>query len=156
MTSEPKRPDAAAACPCADLTATRVGVRPLPVDRKAAAMPEPSVAAEVHEPLDVELHLAAQITLDFVIRVEDVADELHFAIRKLVYALVLSDLRLLADLLRERGPDTVHVRQCEEDVLTAGQVDTGNTCHRKSSEDAVAAPVEVFLGTTSPSLRVTS
>src|SRR3954463_12735082 len=93
------------------LAAARVGVRPLPVHREAAAMPEAPVAAEIHEALDVELHLAAQIPFDLVVGVEDLADGLHLRVAELLHALVLGDLRLLADMLREGAPDAVEVRQ---------------------------------------------
>src|SRR5262245_41300585 len=115
------------------LPAARVGVRPLPVYRQAAAVPEAPVAAEIHETLDVELHLTAQVALDLVVGVEDLADGLHLRVGELLDALVLGDLRLFTDLLRGRPADAIEVRERVGDMLAAGKVNTGDTCHRSNS-----------------------
>src|SRR4051812_18055297 len=48
------------------LARTRVRVRALPVDREALTVTETAVATEVHQALDVHLHLTAQVAFDLV------------------------------------------------------------------------------------------
>src|SRR6266852_8847663 len=51
------------------LAGARVGVGALAPHRPAAAMPQPAIAAEIGQPLDVELNLAPQVALDDVVAV---------------------------------------------------------------------------------------
>jgi hypothetical protein len=43
---------------------TRVRMGPLPAARKALQMPRPTIAADIHQALDIHLDLAAKIPLD--------------------------------------------------------------------------------------------
>src|SRR5438552_8893830 len=52
----------------------RIRVRALAPDGQALAMAQAPVAAEVHQPFDVERDLAPKIALDLVRRLEHVAD----------------------------------------------------------------------------------
>jgi len=104
-------------------------VRALPVDREALAVPEATVGAEVHEALDVHLHLAAQVALDLVLGVDDLADRLDLLLGQLVDLLVEGDLGPSADLLRGGASDTVEVRERVDDVLATRKIDARDTCH---------------------------
>src|SRR5262245_52931589 len=55
------------------LPGTRVGVGALAAHRQSLAMAEAAVAADVHQHLDVLLHLAAQVALDLVLTLDHVA-----------------------------------------------------------------------------------
>src|SRR5258708_4906021 len=46
-------------------------------------MPQPTVAAEIHQPLDVHGHLAPKVALDDVVAVDDLADLQHLLVGQL-------------------------------------------------------------------------
>ena len=91
-------------------------------------MPDPTVAAEVHQSLDVHRHLAPQVTLD---------DKLgHFSTQLLDLVFrqfddlaVLRDACCLTDLLRTGTADAVDRRQCDHRMLAIWNVDSSNTSH---------------------------
>src|SRR3546814_8741618 len=56
------------------LAGSRIGMRALAVHRQALAVPEPAVAAEIHEPLDVHRNLASEISFNDVVAVDRLAD----------------------------------------------------------------------------------
>src|SRR5579864_9493407 len=56
------------------LAGTSVGVGALAADRQALAVAKPAVAGQVHQPLDVDRHLAAQVAFDLVVMVDGLAD----------------------------------------------------------------------------------
>ena len=56
------------------LAGASVRVGSLTAYRQISAMPEPTVGAEVHQPLDVERDLAPEVSLNLVALVEDRAD----------------------------------------------------------------------------------
>src|SRR6185295_10811084 len=62
-----------------------VGVGTLPAHWEAAAVAQATVAAKVHEPLDVHRHFAPQIALDDIVAVDHFAQLQHFLIGKLRY-----------------------------------------------------------------------
>src|SRR5688572_6301672 len=90
------------------LAGARVGVRALAAHREAAPVTQAAVAAEVHEALDVHRHLAAQIALDLVLGLEDVADATDLVLVERVGPLVERDVGLLQDLAREGLADAVN------------------------------------------------
>src|SRR3954468_21355617 len=70
------------------LSGARVGLRPLAVDRQAAAVPQPTIRANLGEALDRLRALAAQVALDLEVRVDVLAE-----LRDLVLGQV-ADLRV--------------------------------------------------------------
>ena len=51
-----------------------VGVRALAADRQALAVTQAAIAAQIHQPLDVHRHFAAQIAFDEIVAVDRFAD----------------------------------------------------------------------------------
>jgi hypothetical protein len=92
---------------------------------------EAAVAAEVHQPLDVDRHLAAQVALDRQ-AADFVADALEVGVGQVLDLAVVRNARGGADLLRRRATDTVDRRQADLGVLVGRDVDAGNTCHGSS------------------------
>src|SRR5690606_3798953 len=111
-------------------TGASVGVGALPADGQSAAVPKAPVATEVHEPLDVERHLAARVPLHLEVRVDDLADTADFVLIEVVRALVERNFRHLADQLGPMRAYSVNVLERNPDMLPTRKVDTGNTCHR--------------------------
>jgi hypothetical protein len=107
-------------------------VGPLAIDRQTAAVTEASIAAKIHQTLDVELNLTAEVALHLVVGVENVADELDLGIRELLDALVFRDIRLFANLASEGAADSVEVRKGVGELLSAGKIDTSDTSHRRA------------------------
>src|ERR1700754_1969472 len=61
------------------LARTRIGVGALAAHWQAAAMTQAAIAAEIHQPLDVDAGLAAEIALDDVVAVDHFADLQHLS-----------------------------------------------------------------------------
>src|SRR5436309_817415 len=55
-----------------------VGMRALTAHRQPTAVPKAAITAEIHQPLDVHRHLAAQIAFHKIIAIDGLADLDHF------------------------------------------------------------------------------
>ncbi|SIT55332.1 hypothetical protein BQ8794_210025 [Mesorhizobium prunaredense] len=111
------------------LAGARIGMRALAANRQRAAMTQAAIAAEVHEPLDVHRHFAAQIALDLVVAVDRLADLQHFRVGQLVDAALGRDADLVDDLLGEALANAVNVLKRNDDALVGRNVDAGYTSH---------------------------
>src|SRR5690606_17849045 len=111
------------------LAGAGIGVGPLPAGRQAATMAQPAITAEVHQPLDVQLHFAPQVALDHVVAVDDLADLQHFLIGQLRYAAGLRNAHLLHNLPGLGGPDAMNVLERDKDALVGRYVYPGDTGH---------------------------
>jgi hypothetical protein len=83
-------------------------------------MPQSTVTAEIHESLDVHGDLGAQITLDFVLRVNDLTNGVHLCIRQIIGFRVPTDAGLIENLPGRSAPNTINVRQSNLDALVLG------------------------------------
>src|SRR3954451_6356623 len=77
-----------------------VGMGALATHRQATAMPQAAVAGHVHQPLDVHRDFTAQVALNPVFAVDQLADAEDFLIRQLVDPAFLRDVQRLADIDR--------------------------------------------------------
>ena len=68
----------------------RIGVRALAADRQALAVTQAAIAAEIHQPLDVHRHFAAQIAFDEIVAVDRFADLDDFGLGQVVDAAVVA------------------------------------------------------------------
>src|SRR5664279_2322880 len=84
------------------LAGARVGLGALAADRQAAAMAKAAIAAQVHQPLDVDRHLAAQVALDRD-TAELLADALEIDVAQVLDLSVPGHAGRGADLLRRRA-----------------------------------------------------
>src|SRR5690606_2348838 len=112
------------------LARPRVGPGALPVHGQALPVTQAAIAAEIHEPLDVRLNLAARVALHLHVRFDRVANGLHLGLGELLDALVLRHVREGTEAPRGSEADPVDVREGVEDVLATGKVDSSNACHR--------------------------
>src|SRR5581483_5908249 len=106
-----------------------VGMGALAAHRQAAAMPQPAIAAEIHQPLDIELDFAPQVTLDHVVAVDQLADVQHFLVGELRHAPLRRMAQLLHDLGRLFLLYAMDVLQRDDDALVGRKVDTSDTSH---------------------------
>ncbi len=100
--------------------------------RQALAVAQAAIAAEIHQPLDVHRHLAAQIALDLVVAVDHLADPDDLVIGQLVDPALGGNAHLGADLAGLGAADAVDIGQAHEDPLLRWDVDAGNTRHGES------------------------
>jgi hypothetical protein len=117
------------------------------VHGKTLAVPDALVAPDLDLPADVGLHLAAQVALDPVVRLDVLAQRDQLGLRELVHPQVTGDAGGGEGLERTGASDSEDVGQRDLDPLVAGEVDTGDTCHR-----AVSFPWAEVLPTALPSL----
>ena len=61
----------------------RIGVGALAADRQAATMPQPPIAAEIHQPLDVHRDFPPQIAFHHIVTIDDFANLQHFLVGEL-------------------------------------------------------------------------
>src|SRR6185503_6899619 len=106
----------------------RVRPRALAAQRQAAAVPNTSVTAEIHEALDVHRDLAAQIALDGELR-DDVAQARDLRLRQILDLRGRVDGGRLADHQRSVAADAEDVRERNAHVLVGRNVDACYTCH---------------------------
>src|SRR5579871_792777 len=119
----------------------RIGVGALAAHRQSAPMAQAAIAAEVHQPLDVDAGLATKIALDHVVAVDHFADLQHFLIAQLADAAIQRDLHLLHDVPGALFADAMDVLKRDEDALVGRNIHAGNTGHeclscRRSLEGA--------------------
>src|SRR5438128_705857 len=115
------------------LAGARVGVGALAADRQALAVAQAAIAAEIHQALDVEAHLAAQVAFDLVALFERLADAVDLVFGEVLRPLGRIELRRRTDLLRGGLADPVQVLQRGLDLLLAGKVYACNTRHLRIS-----------------------
>src|SRR5262249_37420724 len=111
------------------LAAAGVRLRPLAVHRQAAPVANAAVRADLGEPLDRLLPVAAQVTLDLELRVDVVAELRHFFVGQVLDLRVRVEAELRGDLARGRLADPVDVRQPDLEPLLVREVDSGDACH---------------------------
>src|SRR4051812_15501313 len=88
-----------------------VGAGALAADGQAAAMPQAPVAANIAEPGDVLLDLAAEEALDLELVLQQLGDAGDVIVAELAGAPVRVDVQPVADLDRGGRPDPVQVTQ---------------------------------------------
>src|SRR6476646_6657685 len=128
----PCHPGAGENCDCASLlllardrlglalAGARIGVRALAADRQALAVPQPAVAGEVHQPLDVHCRFAAKVALDGEVLVDRLADVQHLLVGEVLDPLFRTDAELIGDLPGRGAADSVDVGQRDLDALVGG------------------------------------
>jgi len=107
--------------------AARIGLRALPVHRQAAPMPDAAVRADLGEPLDRLLPVAAQVTLDLELRVDVVAELRDLLVSQVLDLRVRVETELRGDFARGRLADSVDVGQPDLEALLVRKVDSGDS-----------------------------
>src|SRR5580658_7105863 len=110
-----------------------IGMSALSPHRQPLAMAQAPIAAEIHQPLDVHGHLAAQIAFDRVVVVDDLADAQHLVVGQLMHPPLRRDGELLTDLLGGGPADAVDIGEADRNPLLARDVDASNTRHLRFS-----------------------
>jgi hypothetical protein len=101
----------------------------LAANRQTLTVTEATIAAEIHEALDVHRDLAAKITLDDVVAVDRFADLKNLGVGELIDAAICRDADALADVFRELFADPMDVLERDDDALLGRNVYTCYTGH---------------------------
>src|SRR5205085_7918906 len=110
-------------------TRPRVRARPLASHRERLAVAQAAIRADLLEALDVQRHLAAEISFDGELAVDDLADLGHLGFGEVAHADRMIDARLVEDLTRVRRADAEDVAQRHVNALLARDVDAGDPSH---------------------------
>src|SRR5262249_21710384 len=121
---------------------SRPGVRmgALATHGEVASVPQPPIAAEIHQALDATGHVAAEVALDLVPSIDHATYTGDLAIVQVVALPARLHLRLGADAEGRAPADTVNVGQRDFHTLVARQVDTGDACHGPSLSLSLFVP----------------
>jgi hypothetical protein len=101
----------------------------LAANGKPTTVAEAAIAADFHEALDVEVYLAAQVTLDGILAVDELPESAHLLFRELSDASSRIDVSAADDLLTPRVTDAVDVGQGDHDRLVSRYVDARDSSH---------------------------
>src|SRR5262245_19557892 len=96
-------------------------------------MTQAAIAAEVHQPLDVDAGLATKIAFDDVVAVNHFTDLQDFSVAELTDATVQRNLHLLHDVPGALLADAMDVLERDEDALVGRDIHAGNTGHVRLS-----------------------
>ena len=105
----------------------------LATNGQTLAVTEATVAANLHQTLDVLRNLAVQVTFDGEVLVDVFADLLQIVFGDILDTNVRVNAGLCNDLLGGRVADAVNVGQTDLDALLAREVDAEKTSHGISS-----------------------
>src|SRR5437899_643197 len=92
-------------------------------------MTQAAIAAEIHQPLDVDAGLTAKVALDEIVTVDHFADLQDFLVAQLADATIHGDLDLLDDLGRVLLADAMNVLKRDQHALVSRDIHAGNTGH---------------------------
>src|SRR5690606_28169580 len=132
------------------LAGARVGLGALTTDGQVRTVTAALVGADLHLAADVRGHLAAQVTLDLVVRLDVVTQSDELVVGQLVNAGVGVDAGGGEGLDRAGAADPVDVRESDHHALIARQIHSDEACH------VLAVPfgsAEVWSSAASPSPR---
>jgi len=102
-------------------------------------MPQPPVAADVHQPFDVHRHVSAKVALYRIVAIQNCTDfdNIGFGQIAALHIQVYSGFR--KNFLGGCRPDTVNIRKRYLDFFIFGEIYPGNSCHISSSRPWVQA-----------------
>src|SRR5690349_20730672 len=111
------------------LARARIGVGALAAHRQAATVTQAAIAAEIHQPLDVDAGLTAKVAFDEIVAVDHFADLQDFLVAQLADATFGRDLDLLHDLGGVLLADAMDVLERDQNALVGRNIHAGNTGH---------------------------
>src|SRR5262245_56080873 len=94
-----------------------------------------AIAAEIHQALDVELHVAPQVAFDHVVAVDDFANLEHLGVGQLGDAALRRQINLAHDILSGLVHDDMAVLERDDHTYVGRQIDTRDTRHLASPID---------------------
>ncbi len=98
-------------------TGAGIGARALAACGQVAPMTKPTVAANFHQPFDVHVHFAAQVSLHHVVAVNVLAQSRLLSFVQILDPLGGINVNLLEDLFAAGATDAVNVGERYDDAL---------------------------------------
>src|SRR6185503_16855360 len=95
-------------------------------------MPQSTIAADIHQPLDVHLHSLTQVAFDFALRFQDITDAAQLVFTQVSDAGIQIDTSFLEHRVRTRTTNAVNVGQANLGSLVRWQIYSSYTCHLNS------------------------
>src|SRR5438552_1146602 len=111
------------------LARARVRVRPLPANRQPAAMTHAAVAVDLHQPLDVEADVLAEVALHLAFVSDDLTNATDLVFIEVLDPRVAVDRCRLENLARARAADAEDVSESDLDSLVQRKINACDTCH---------------------------
>jgi hypothetical protein len=99
-------------------------------DGEATAVPEASVASDIHETLDVHGYLCPEGTFHLETPLDLLPEEIDLVVRQILGSTVGIDPTRLQDLPGPGLPDPIDIGQGDLDSLSPRKVNTRNACHQ--------------------------
>jgi len=72
-------------------------------------VPDPAIAADFHQPFDIQADVPSQVAFHAVFRVDDFADLAGVVFGKIAHARIRVDARFFQDLARSPAPDPIDI-----------------------------------------------
>src|SRR5262249_55157609 len=104
------------------LARARIGMSALAAHRQSAAMAKASIAAELHQPLDIDTGLPAKIAFHDIVTVDHFADLKDLLVGQLTDTTLLRDFDLLDDVGRNVRTDAMDVLERDHHALVGRDI----------------------------------
>jgi hypothetical protein len=104
------------------LASSGIGVGPLPSNGQSTPMPEPPIAADLHEPLDVHGHRFSQVALDHSVPLNDVTDAHRLFLGEIFHLGMNINAGLIANLLSPASANPENIRQADLNSFVQRQI----------------------------------
>jgi hypothetical protein len=105
----------------------------LTADRQPLAMPQPAIATEIHQPLDIHRHLPPEITLHGIIAINQFADTQYLVVGQLVDPPLKRNPHATAYLKGFGAPNTMDVTEPDWDQLLIWDINASDPRHLRFS-----------------------
>jgi hypothetical protein len=106
-----------------------IGARALAPDGQAETVPEPAVAANLDEALDVEVNLFSELALNAIVFIDNLAEPVELILGEFIYLGLRCYLGLSQNLLAQGGAEAIDILQRDPGLLICGYVYSGNAWH---------------------------
>src|SRR3954469_9352749 len=110
------------------LAGTGIGVGALAANRQALTVAQAPIAAQIHQPLDVHRHFAAQVAFNLEVAVDNFADLDDLGLGQNADPALRRDAELVDDLARGMRPDSMDIAKADFDPFLRRDIDAGDAC----------------------------
>src|SRR6185437_11900191 len=113
--------------------------------RQVAAMPNPTVAADLDQPLDVHIDLTPEVALDLIVAVDEFTQPRDLFFGQVFHARIGTNARRRQHLLAAGRADAEDVRERDFHTLVAGNIYPGDSGHAPDPPRCLVNAAETLL-----------
>jgi len=106
-----------------------IGFGPLASNRQSSAVPQATVGSNVDQSTDIAVYLAAQVTFNHFLAVNDLTNSSQIGFAEVADARVINNACRLHDIFGLRRADAEDAPQSDFDALVVWNVDSRDYCH---------------------------